>query len=146
MAVAYRQTSYWMNSETLFRHAIDVSHDNYVAKLNLGVYFGQTGRPKEAIPLFEDVVKQIPGDANVQNSLGILLANEPGRLNEAISHFSIAVRLDPDYFEARYNLATALSQTPGSEAEALRQFEAAQRIQPRPDVCRRKSRSYGTAC
>ncbi len=134
MALARQQAGYWRNSETLFRHAIAVNQRNYVARLNLGVYLGQNGRGPEAIPLFEEVLRQIPGDANVHNSLGILLAAQPGRLQEAISHFETAVRLHPDYFEARYNLATALSQVPGREAEAIAQYEAAQRLDPRPEI------------
>jgi protein O-mannosyl-transferase len=130
IALARKQTSYWMNSETLFRHALDVDKDNYVARLNLGTYLGRNGRALEAIPLFEEVVRYIPGDANVHNSLAILLADQPGRLEEAIAHFKSAVRLDPDYYEAQYNLGTALSQVPGRESEALAHFEAAQRIQP----------------
>ena len=140
MALAWRQAGYWTNSETLFRHALDVDKDNYVARLNLGIYLGQSGRGPEAIPLFEEVLRQMPGDANVHNSLGILLADRPGRLEEAISQFKAAVRLNPDYFEAHYNLATALSQIPGREAEAIAQFEAAQRIEPRPDVAQKIQR------
>jgi tetratricopeptide (TPR) repeat protein len=123
-----------MNSETLFRHALDVDPTNYVARLNLGTWLGRNGRPLEAIPLFEEVVKQIPTDANVQNSLAILLADQPGRIEEAISHFQSAVRLEPDYYEAQYNLGTALSQIPGRESEAIAHFEAAQSLQPRPAV------------
>jgi tetratricopeptide (TPR) repeat protein len=114
-----------------------VSRENYVAKLNLGTFLGRTGRGAEAIPLFEDVVRQIPGDPNVHNSLGILLADQPGRLPEAIAHFTAAVRLDPGYFEAHYNLATELAQIPGREAEAIAQFEAAQKLAPRPEIAQK---------
>lgn len=137
MAAAYNQVGYWISSEVLFRHAIDVSRENYVAKLNLGTFLGRTGRGAEAIPLFEDVVRQIPGDPNVHNSLGILLADQPGRLPEAIAHFTAAVRLDPGYFEAHYNLATELAQIPGREAEAIAQFEAAQKLAPRPEIAQK---------
>ena len=125
-----------MNSETLFRHTLDVDKDNYVARLNLGTYLGRNGRPLEAIPLFEEVVRRIPGDANVHNSLAILLANQPGRLDEAIGQFEAAVHLDPSYYEAQYNLGTALSQA-GKKAEAIQHFEAAQRIQPSAEVGRK---------
>jgi tetratricopeptide (TPR) repeat protein len=137
MLAAHHQAAYWTNSEVLFQHAIDVSPGNYVAKLNLGTFLGQSGRGAEAIPLFEEVVKQIPGDPNVHNSLGILLADQPGRVPEAIAHFTAAVRLDPDYFEAHYNLATLLAQVPGRQGEAIAQFEAAQRISPRPEIAQK---------
>ena len=140
MALARNQAGYWMNSETLFRHAIAVTKDNYLARINLAVYLAQNGRPQEAVPLFEEVVQQMPGDAKVHNSLGILLANQPGRLEEAISQFEAAVRLHPDFVAAQYNLGTALSQIPGREAEAIAHFEAVQRIEPSPAVAQKIER------
>jgi tetratricopeptide (TPR) repeat protein len=134
MALAWKQAGYWMNSGTLFRHAIDVTRDNYVARINLAVYLAQNGRGPEAIPLFEEVLRKIPGDAGVHNSLGILLANQPGRLAEAIAHFEAAVRIHPDFVAAQYNLGTALSNIPGRESEAIAHFEAVQRIEPSPAV------------
>src|SRR4029079_5697820 len=33
-ALCYRQVSYWQNSETIWRHTLDVTSDNYIAHNN----------------------------------------------------------------------------------------------------------------
>jgi hypothetical protein len=130
MVLTAEQTATWRNSGTVFQHAVDVTENNYVAQNGLAIYLAQTGHGAEAIPHFEEVLRSIPDDAKVHNSLGILFANMPDRQKEAITHFEAAVRNHPDYMEAQYNLGLALSQVPGRSGEAITHLEAAQRIQP----------------
>jgi hypothetical protein len=134
MALTVRQTSFWENSGTLFEHAVEVTHDNYVAQAGLGNFLAQTGHKEEGIAHLEEVVRMVPGDSQVHNNLGILYAGLPGHQQQAIAHFEAAVRAHPDYMEAQYNLGLALSQAPGRTAEAIAHLEAAQRLQPNPQI------------
>jgi len=134
MLLTAQQTASWQNSGTLFQHAIDVSRNNFVAENGLAIYLAQNGHPAEAIPHFEEVLRVIPDDAKVHNSLGILFAGMPDHQQQAISHFEAAIRNHPDYMEAQFNLGLALSQIPERKAEALEHFQAAQRIQPSPAI------------
>ena len=47
------QIQYWRNSETLFRHALDVTSGNYLAHHNLGVALADEGRFPEAIEQYQ---------------------------------------------------------------------------------------------
>ena len=55
--VGARQVGYWRNSETLFRHAIEVTKNNYVAHDNLGAALDQKGQYDEALANFEEAFR-----------------------------------------------------------------------------------------
>ena len=48
-AVAWRQTSYWRNAETLWTHALACTEQNALAHYNLAMLYAQQGRTEEAI-------------------------------------------------------------------------------------------------
>ena len=48
------QLGYWKNSETLFRHALNVIRDNPLAHNNLGTALYQEGRTEDAAAEFTD--------------------------------------------------------------------------------------------
>ena len=122
------QVGYWKDTETLFRHALDVTRDNWVAQNNLGIALAQAGREQEAIVRFEQALRIKPDFAETHYNLGVALA-QAGRIPEAIGHYEQALRIKPDYVGAHYNLGIALAQA-GREQEAIVQFEQALRIQP----------------
>ena len=47
--LAYRQTAFWRNDETLWRHTLDCTENNYVAHLHVGMAMTAQGRFAEAI-------------------------------------------------------------------------------------------------
>jgi tetratricopeptide (TPR) repeat protein len=139
MALSWRQAGYWQNGVTLFRHAVDVTGDNYWARYNLGdaLYVQanslmNSGHGSEAIDRFEEALRARPNYAEADNNLGILLAKTPGRTAEAIAHFEAALRLDPKLVEAHRNLGMLLSSVPGRVSDAIAHLEAAERLQPDP--------------
>lgn len=118
-ACAYKQATYWRNSETLWTRAIAVTKGNDVALSNLGGFYLQEGRIGEAQSSYEQAVAVRPASAQrhyslslavIQNSLGNVLARNH-RLKEAIEHMRESIRLRPDYPDSHYNLATVLFQT-----------------------------------
>jgi len=122
------QVGHWKDSETLFQHAVDVTHDNWLAYNNLGFTFSQEGRFREAIEQYEAALRVRPDYARAQNNLGNTLI-KTGRMSEAIEHLQQAVRIEPNYALAQCNLAMALQQT-GQLQEAIAHYELALQIRP----------------
>ena len=125
-ALSRVQVEYWRDSETLFRRALDVTRDNWVAHDGLGVVLEQTGRISEAIGHLEQALRIKPDFAEAHYNLGVALMAS-GRIPEAIEHYQQALRIKPDYAEAHYNLGVALGQA-GRIPEAIGHLEQALRI------------------
>ena len=68
------QVGYWRNSETLYRHALEVTDNNFIANYSLGVYLVSMRRPSEGLQYLKTAVGIHPGDADGRNDLGIALA------------------------------------------------------------------------
>ena len=127
-ALSRVQLGYWKNSETLFRHALDVTRDNWLAHCNLARASEQAGRIQDAISHYEQALQISPDFAKVHNNLGnALLAS--GKTQEAIGHFEQALRLRPDLAGVRNNLAAALAEA-GRLPEAIERFDQVVRITP----------------
>jgi len=127
-ALSRVQVQYWKDSEILFRHALDVTRDNWLAQNNLGVTLEGTGRAQEAIGHYEQALRIRPGSAEAHYNLGKDL-KRLGRIPEAIAHYEQALRIKPDYAEAHNNLGNALKQL-GKIPEAIAHYEQALRIRP----------------
>jgi protein O-mannosyl-transferase len=126
--LAKHQVGYWKDSETLFRHALDVTRNNWLAHYNLGVALEQTGRYEEAIKQYEHVLQIKPDYADAHFNLGGTLARL-GRVQEAIGYWEQTLRIKPDYAEAYCDLGTARAQA-GKLTEAIQYYEQALRIKP----------------
>ena len=127
-ALSRVQVGYWKDTETLFRHALDVTWDNWLAQYNLGLALSQVGKFEEAIGHYEQALRITPDDADAHSNLGIVLM-QSGRIPEAMEQWEQALRLKPDHVEAHYNLGTALGQV-GRIPEAMEQWEQALRLKP----------------
>ena len=93
MALSRVQIGYWKDGETLFRHALDVTRDNWLAHNNLGIDLGQMGRVQEAIEQYEQALRIGPDYAEARYNLGMAFARL-GRMQEAILQFEQAVRIN----------------------------------------------------
>jgi tetratricopeptide (TPR) repeat protein len=101
------QLSYWQNSIKLFRHAIEVTTDNFVAYTCLGETLRDLGLKKEAMMVCAEAVRISPNSPVAQYNFGMaLLQNQ--RLGEAIEHLDAAARLAPHNSEIQYNLGLVL--------------------------------------
>ena len=123
------QIQYWRNSETLFRHALDVTSGNSLAHHNLGVALAGEGRFPEAIEQYQAALQIEPNAANVQTDYGNALAKS-GRIPEAIAHFEAALRVLPDSPITHNDLANALAAIPESVPEAIAEYRTALRLKP----------------
>ena len=134
---AFIQTSYWRNSETLWKHALTVTSDNDVAHNNLGYLCNDRGELDEAISHFESAARIRSGkrdphydlaSAFVQMNLGDALARK-GRSDDAMLHYNEAIRLQPNYADAYYNRGTVLF-AKGRTDEAIADWTKALETQP----------------
>jgi tetratricopeptide (TPR) repeat protein len=128
LGMTRQQLGYWRDSETLFRHALEVTENNCVAHYTLGNALLKKGQTVEAIRQFEEAIRLKPDYADAHNNLGVAL-NKKGQTAEAIRQFEEAIRLKPNYAEAHNNLGNTLDRK-GQTAEAIRQFQEAIRLKP----------------
>jgi Flp pilus assembly protein TadD len=127
-ALTRRQLACWKDSETLFRHAIAVTENNYEAHQYLGFVLKQQWRFDEAIPQFEEVLRLAPDSVAAHTCLGDSLVLT-GHMDEGVKELETAIRLDPTYADAHCFLANALSMQQRDD-EAIRQYEEAIRLIP----------------
>jgi tetratricopeptide (TPR) repeat protein len=123
------QIQYWRNSETLFRHALDVTSGNYLAHHNLGVALADEGRFAEAIKQYQGALQIEPNAPNVQTDYGNALAKS-GRMPEAITHYQEALRALPDSPITHNDLANAFAANPGTMPQAIAEYQTALRLKP----------------
>jgi tetratricopeptide (TPR) repeat protein len=109
MGTAWRQTSYWRNSTTLWTHALNCNPRNCVAHLDLGNVAAECGRVNDAIRHYRKALEINPDYALVHCNLGQMLVMR-GREEEAIRHFQKALELDPELADADYNLGNVMVQ------------------------------------
>ncbi|MGA2241291.1 MAG: tetratricopeptide repeat protein, partial [Verrucomicrobiota bacterium] len=128
LGLTRQQLGHWKDSESLFRHALEVTENNYLAHNDLGTALDRKGQTDEAISQFRTAIRLTPDYAEAHNNLGIALV-EKGQTDEAISQFQEAIRLKPDDAEAHSNLGNALVEK-GQTDEAISQYQEAIRLKP----------------
>src|SRR5437870_10677612 len=123
---SYFQTSYWRNSETLWRHTVDITSRNYIAHNNLAGTLLDRGQLGEAIAHYTEALEIKPDVAQVQSNLGNALVRE-GQVEEAIVHLQKALKIDPAYAEAYNHMGAALMKK-GQAAEAVGYYQKAVQV------------------
>ncbi|HOK07275.1 MAG TPA: tetratricopeptide repeat protein [Syntrophales bacterium] len=73
MHASWLQTATWRNSESLFRQALKVDPDNYVALHNFGLYLANTGRFEEGVSYLTRAILAKPGYNVLYYSTGNVL-------------------------------------------------------------------------
>jgi tetratricopeptide (TPR) repeat protein len=125
------QTEYWESSESLFRHALQVTTGNYLAHYNLGLALSSNPeRLNDAVREFEAALRIRPDYADARNNLGVALWKTLGRSSEVLADYQTALRLAPNSAAAHNNLGNALSNLSDRLPEAIAEYEAALRLKP----------------
>jgi tetratricopeptide (TPR) repeat protein len=125
---AWRQTTSWRDSETLWKRSLACTRENYFAHNDLGLALAGRGKREAAIEHFRQALQINPEDAKARNNLGDVLAKQ-GQVPEAIDQFLEALRIKPDFAEAHNNLGAALLRT-GRAGAAVEHFRKALAIRP----------------
>lgn len=122
------QVSYWQDSGTLFRHAVDVTTGNYIAHNNLADYYLIHRRNEEARLQINEALRLRPGYPEARVNLATILTRM-GRLSDAEREYHVALAFQPGNVEAHAGLGVMLA-TEGRIAEALREFQEVVRLRP----------------
>jgi tetratricopeptide (TPR) repeat protein len=128
MTCAWKQTSYWRNSESLWTHTLACTSENYVAHSNLGITLTLQGRLDEAMEHFQKALDICPGYPECHNNLGNVLVKR-GQVDDAMAHYQKAIELNPNHAEFYINLGHLLA-TQGRTTEAIAQFRRAIDLNP----------------
>jgi Flp pilus assembly protein TadD len=122
------QLSYWQNNETLFRHTLAVTKNNYLAYNNLGTWLSKKGQIAEAMDCFHKSLQINPDNSDVLYNLGNALAKF-GNWDEAINNYQHALQITPNQPDVLDNLGFALA-AKKQFADAVVCFEAALKLNP----------------
>ena len=126
--LAWMQTLYWRNTESLWTHTLAVTPDNEVAHNNFGAFLWDKGQKEKAISHFEKAVNIRPSWVTAQNNLASARFHQ-GQLEEAITHLQTSLQSEPDNTETLDILGAVLLQA-GRVNEATARWEQSLRIQP----------------
>jgi Tfp pilus assembly protein PilF len=113
------QTGYWKNNESLFRHTLDVTTDNFVIYSNYGQVLQSKGQLDEAIENIRQSLVISPGWIDAHEKLANALY-EKGLYAEAAAEYELVLRSNPDK-DIRNNFGIALVKIKRYD-EAIEQF------------------------
>jgi protein O-mannosyl-transferase len=125
---AWVQTSYWRDSETLFRHALAVTTNNDVAENNLGIVLLRQGKLDGAISLLQAAVDLRPDNSPAHENLAKALLQK-GQVADALVHYRKLLELQPDNIEVHNIVGTAQIQQ-GHIREGVEEWQKVLAIQP----------------
>jgi tetratricopeptide (TPR) repeat protein len=118
----------WRDSLTLFRHALDVTEDNYVAHFSIAGPLHEQGRIDETLYHCSEAVRLNPDYFDARINLANVL-HDVGRLDEAVKEYRKCLQMEPNDPNILNALGTALGQQ-GKLDEAIKYLTKALRIDP----------------
>ena len=120
---AWRQTSYWRDSEALWMHALASTSRNYEAHHHLGKALAARGESDAAIAQYRLALEIRPDFVEAHNNLANVLVTR-GQVDAAVDHYETALQIKPDFVEAHNNLGLALAER-GQAAAAIAHYRRA---------------------
>jgi tetratricopeptide (TPR) repeat protein len=138
MGAAWRQTSFWHDSVSLWTHTLACTSENWLAHYDLAIALADRGRQDEAMVHYQKTLDIAPRHGNAHNNLAIIHAAR-GQYPEAIAHYREALNDNPKSAEFHNNIAFALA-SQGRIAEAEAHYREAVKLDPR---CAMAQNKYG---
>ncbi len=123
--LAYIQTGYWRDSQSLFGQALRVTENNYLAMQNLGSALAESGHKQEAIDAFRQAAATKPDAPGPHASLCGVLSDK----QEALRECDLSIRLEAENWEAQNNRCAVLTSL-GQVPESIAACRAAIRLKP----------------
>lgn len=106
-SLTWFQVPVWRNTETLWRHALELDPTCSLCHNQLGAELGNRGDLVPAVSHFEQALARRPDDAGLHGNLGLALL-KTGRAAQAIPHFVRRLERNPADGETRVHLGVAL--------------------------------------
>jgi tetratricopeptide (TPR) repeat protein len=128
MGCAWRQTTFWRDSETMGEHILACFPGQAVGHHFLGHALSDQGRTEEAIRHFQKELEINPRSSRAAGILGVALAAQ-GRLGEAVSYYRKALEIHPNYKSVHCALGAALAMQ-GHFDEALAHYQRSLELDP----------------
>ena len=133
--VTHRQIGFWRDTPTMWRRALEVTENNFVAHTNLATFLDQQGQVEEAAEHLRAALAIQPDDLIATLSLGTY-EHQHGNLPAAIERYKIVAlhATDPDLRTTAYsNLGSAYRQV-GDYDDAKQCYERALQLSPRHSI------------
>jgi tetratricopeptide (TPR) repeat protein len=128
IAATERQLTFWENSETLFRHAVNITKGNAIAHVNLGVALEHQDHREEAMGEYRKALEIAPGLFQAHNNLANLLSDMGDRENAA-AEYERALQLNANAAIAHSNFGKLLSDM-GQFDAAMHEYTKAEQLAP----------------
>lgn len=125
---AHVQTGYWHDSERLYRRALALRADNFIAHDALSGVLLSRGDAEGAVDHAREALRLEPGNPDTPAALGNALARL-GKLDEAVAVYRMAIVGQPRRAFLRSNLAAFLGNQ-GKLDEAAAELREALRLDP----------------
>jgi tetratricopeptide (TPR) repeat protein len=130
--LAWRQASYWRNSETLWTQTLASTGQNFFASYSLGYTYASQGKNEEAIPHLRDALAS-PSitrflTADCHDFLAAILAKQ-GQTDEALAQLEQAIRVFPESATFHSRLAVELKRQ-GKFDRAIDEWRQVVRLNP----------------
>jgi tetratricopeptide (TPR) repeat protein len=122
------QLRYWQDTESLFRHALAVTQNNYLAFNNLGLYFAEHGQWELAKKYYRAALQIAPNYEAARNNLAAALVNDKN-YPEGIAMLEEALHINPHSADIESNLGAALY-SEGNTLEAIEHLRRAIQLNP----------------
>ncbi len=106
--LSFSQTSVWRDQESLYRHALAVTKDNFLIAQNLCHHLMTLDRLDEAEGVCREAIAMRATYAESYNTLGVIQMKRR-QFDAAEKSFSKTLELSPNYAEVWANLSTALA-------------------------------------
>ena len=127
-ALTWSQAGYWRDSVSLFRHALDVTTDNFTARFNLAGVLAMRGEDAEAARQLAEAVRIRPGFAPARIGLGWSLSRQ-GRTEEALAQLRTVELSQPGDANIHSQIGAMLGAA-GRTYEAAGELSEAVRLDP----------------
>ena len=129
MSITYSQVHYWKNSTTLFNHALDVTHQNFIAHHNLGAAALSNNNLDKAIQHFRKAVAIKPDFMESYVNLGNIMADK-GKPDDAIEYYKKSLFIEPGNTDTLIRIGNMFLKKHRTQ-EAMRYYRQAIEIVPR---------------
>jgi len=126
--LTWKQCDYWKSSVELWKHAVNVTKNNFLAYNNLAIALFAEGKNEQAIYYYNKAITIKPFEVVPYQNKAIVYA-KTGQYNLAIDSYSEALRIKSDNSDAYYSRGALYHQL-GRYQEAVEDFSSAIRLQP----------------